>query len=258
MEPTPQTAEQAKPAAALPDRVHVWPYLVRAEFIAGSVAILALLLWSIFFDAPLEAAADMARTPNPSKAPWYFVGLQEMLVYFDSWIAGVAMPTLIVVGLVVIPYVDTNPKGNGYYTLRERPMAVPTFLFGFLVLWLGFILIGVFLRGPGWNLFWPGEYWDVRKAAAETNVNLPELLGVRNAAGAFWLGAGLVAAWFLVPPLFVYRRFRGHPEMKRLGLVRFGIVAFLYLCMGGLVLKILLRLAFHVKYVWAWPNVFNV
>src|SRR5512140_657647 len=106
MEPTPQTAEQAKPDAALPDRVHVWPYLVRAEFIAGSVVILALLLWSIFFDAPLEAAADAARTPNPSKAPWYFVGLQELLLYFDPSIAGVIIPTLIIVGLILIPYLD--------------------------------------------------------------------------------------------------------------------------------------------------------
>jgi len=241
----------------LPDRVHVWPYLVRAEFIAGSVVILGLLLWSIFFDAPLEAGADAARTPNPSKAPWYFVGLQELLVHFDPWIAGVTIPTLIIVGLVVIPYVDTNPKGNGYYTLRDRPVAVPTFLLGF-ALWLGLIVIGVFFRGPGWNLYWPWEYWDPAKAAAMANVDLPELLGVHGAAAAFWLGAGLVAAWFLVPPFLVYRRFRGHPELRRLGLVRFALVAFLYLCMGGLVLKILLRLAFHVKYVWVWPNVFNV
>jgi hypothetical protein len=244
-------------ASPLPDRVHVWPYLVRAEFIAGCVVILGLLLWSIFFDAPLEALADAARTPNPSKAPWYFVGLQELLVYFDPWIAGMAIPTLIIAGLIVIPYLDTNPKGNGYYTLRERPIAVSIFVFGFLV-WLGFIVVGVFLRGPGWNLYWPWEHWDARKVMEMTNVDLPELLGVHGAAGAFWLGAGLVSAWFLVPPLLFYWRFRNHPELQRIGRARFAIAAFLLLCMGGMVLKILLRLAFNVKYVWVWPNLFNV
>jgi len=72
---------------------------------------------------------------NPAKAPWYFLGLQEMLVYFDPWIAGVIMPTLIIVGLMVIPYIDANPLGNGYYTYKQRKFAIWTFLFGFIGLW---------------------------------------------------------------------------------------------------------------------------
>src|SRR5713101_3673023 len=86
----------------LPDKVHTWPYLVRAEFISGCVMILALLIWSIVIDAPLEDPSNPSKTPNPSKAPWYFLGLQEMLVYFDPWIAGVILPTLIIIGLMVI------------------------------------------------------------------------------------------------------------------------------------------------------------
>jgi len=247
-----------KTTPELPDKVHTWPYLVRAEFIAGSVVILLLLVWSITIDAPLEGPANTSLTPNPSKAPWYFVGLQEMLVYFDPWIAGVVVPTLIIVGLMVIPYVDLNPNGNGYYTFRERPLAVSTFLFGFLVLWVGFIVIGVFFRGPGWNLYWPGEYWDPHKVVAMNNRDLPYLLGVRDPGWSFAVGLGAVVAWFAVPPSLFWRRYRRHPELQRLGLARYAIVAFLFLCMGGLVVKIALRLLFSVQYVWVWPNVLNV
>src|SRR5688500_18727709 len=125
LKPIPQNQEQVKIDGAtrraagesqLPDKVHTWPYLVRAEFISGCVMILALLIWSIVIDAPLEEPSNPSKTPNPSKAPWYFLGLQEMLVYFDPWIAGVILPTLIIIGLMVIPYVDINPNGNGYCT----------------------------------------------------------------------------------------------------------------------------------------------
>ena len=136
-------ARAALPASDLPDKVHTWPYLVRAEFIAGCVLLLVLLVWSITVDAPMEEPANPTKTPNPSKAPWYFLGLQEMLVYFDPWIAGVVLPSLIIVGLMVIPYVDINPRGNGYYTWAERKFAIATFLVGFLGMWVGMITIGL-------------------------------------------------------------------------------------------------------------------
>src|SRR5712671_3880837 len=127
-------ARAALPAADLPDKVHTWPYLVRAEFIAGCILLLVLMVWSITVDAPMEEPANPTKTPNPSKAPWYFLGLQEMLVYFDPWIAGVVLPSMIISGLMLVPYCDKNPKGVGYYTLKERPLAVGTFMFGFLIL----------------------------------------------------------------------------------------------------------------------------
>ncbi len=71
-----------------------------------------LVVWSIGLKAPLEEPANSAMAPNPSKAPWYFLGLQEMLVYFDPWMAGVVLPGLIIVGLMAIPYIDTNPQGQ--------------------------------------------------------------------------------------------------------------------------------------------------
>ena len=117
------------------DRVWTWPDLVYTELIAMVVCSVVLIVWSIGLEAPLEQPANNANTPNPSKAPWYFLGLQEMLVYFDPWLAGVVLPSLIIVGLMAIPYIDTNPKGNGYYTFNDRKAEVTIWLFGFVVLW---------------------------------------------------------------------------------------------------------------------------
>ena len=80
---------------------------------------------------------------------WYFLGLQEMLVYFDPWIAGVVLPSLIIVGLMLVPYIDLNPAGNGYYSYKQRKFAIWTYMFGFIVLWVILIFVGTFMRGPG-------------------------------------------------------------------------------------------------------------
>ena len=106
---------------------------MRMEFLAAIIVTVILFVWSITLNAPLEELANPNLTMNPAKAPWYFLGLQEMLVYFDPWIAGVVMPTLIVVGLMIIPYVDTNPLGSGYYTWKQRRFSITTFCFGFIV-----------------------------------------------------------------------------------------------------------------------------
>ena len=128
--------------------LHVWPYLVRIEFLAAVIVTVILFVWSITLNAPLEEPANPNLTMNPSKAPWYFLGLQEMLVYFDPWIAGVVMPGLMIVGLMVFPYVDSSPLGNGYYTIRQRRFAIGMFMWGFLM-WVLLIIIGTFIRGPG-------------------------------------------------------------------------------------------------------------
>jgi hypothetical protein len=135
--------------------LHVWPYLVRIEFLATVIVTVILFVWSITLNAPLEDPANPNLTMNPSKAPWYFLGLQEMLVYFDPWIAGVVMPSLMMIGLMVFPYVDSNPLGNGYYTIKQRKFALGMFGIGW-VTWLTLIFIGTFVRGPGWVWFWPG------------------------------------------------------------------------------------------------------
>ncbi len=173
------------------DRVWVWPDLVYTELISLILFTVILIVWSIFLKAPLEQPANPANTPNPSKAPWYFLGLQEMLVYFDPWLAGVVLPGLIIVGLIAIPYIDKNPKGNGYFTFSERKAEITIFLFGFVVLWCSLIVLGTFLRGPNWNFFGPFEFWDIHKLAALTNVN--RLL----MSGASGLHMGLPTNWFV-------------------------------------------------------------
>ena len=255
--PDPGTAPPVT-APALPDKIHSWPYFVRAEFIAGCVLILVLLVWSLAIDAPLEAPANPTKTPNPSKAPWYFLGLQEILVYFDPWIAGVVLPGIIIVGLMAIPYVDINPKGNGYYTWRERRFAISVFLFGFLVLWLGMIFIGVFLRGPGWNLFMPWEYWDPHLVVPLTNIDLPYFLGIRSEPWAMLFGLACLGGWLIGVPVAVWLWKRGSPFMQQLGVMRYGLVASLLMMMAGVVVKMGLRLLFNIKYVLVIPNILNV
>jgi hypothetical protein len=88
--------------------VHVWPFLLRIEFLAAIIVTVILIVWPITLNAPPEELANPNLTMNPAKAPWYFLGLQEMLVYFDPWMAGVVMPTLIIIGLMVIP----SPAGH--------------------------------------------------------------------------------------------------------------------------------------------------
>jgi len=159
--------------------LHVWPYLIRIEFLAAIIVTVILYIWSITLNAPLEEPANPNLTMNPSKAPWYFLGLQEMLVYFDPWIAGVVMPSLLIVGLMVFPYVDSNPLGNGYYSWRQRRFAVSMFLWGFFM-WIALIIIGTFIRGPGWIWFWPGQRWDHNAVVYDRNRDLLHEMGLRE------------------------------------------------------------------------------
>jgi hypothetical protein len=245
------------------DRVWVWPDLVYTELISLILCSVVLILWSIFLKAPLEQPANRSVTPNPSKAPWYFLGLQEMLVYFDPWLAGVVLPGLIIVGLIAIPYVDRNPKGNGYYTFVERKAEITIFLFGFVILWSSLIVLGTFLRGPNWNFFGPFEFWDIHKLEALTNVNLSDYVWVRALGSALptnWFvreifGILLTLAYVFVLPVLLARRwFR--PYYDRLGPPRYYVSAFLFLMMMSLPIKMLLRWIFNLKYIVAIPEFF--
>ena len=261
--------EQKKmiPASSLsPDKIHTWPHLVRNEFIAGVIALIGLTVWSIVLDAPLEEPANATKTPNPSKAPWYFLGLQEMLVYFDPWMAGVVLPSLIIVGLMLIPYIDVNPKGVGYYTFRERPFAVSIFCFGFLVLWIFLIFVGVFLRGPGWNFFMPWQEWDTHKVVALTNVDLnmwiAQSFGIdilRNQTVAQLFGLGLIGAYYSLGAAFYFWKGKTNETIQKLGPIRYGMVAFLFLTMTALPIKMVLRWTLNIKYILVMPSIgFNI
>ena len=223
-----------------------------------------LIVWSILLKAPLEQPANRAVTPNPSKAPWYFLGLQEMLVYFDPWLAGVVLPSLIIVGLIAIPYIDKNPKGNGYYTFAERKVEITLFLFGFVILWSSLIVLGTFLRGPNWNFFGPFEYWDTHKLEALTNVDLSEYFWVRM------LGQGLPTNYFIreLPGILLCLIYvdgsagaAGEAVCSRRTTTswappRFYVTVFLFLMMMSLPIKMLLRWIFNLKYIVAIPEIF--
>jgi hypothetical protein len=178
---------------------------MRVELVAAVLVTALLMVWSITLNAPLEEPSNPNVTMNPAKAPWYFLGLQEMLVYFDPWIAGVIMPTLIIVGLMVVPYIDANPLGNGYYTYKQRKFAIWTFLFGFIGLWVLMIVIGTFIRGPGWMWFWPGQTWDAQRVEFAVNRNVDQIFGINGS----WLvhmmpsgNAGLLPSWRVIFGIF--------------------------------------------------------
>ena len=241
--------------------VAVWPYLLRMEFLAAIIVTFILMVWSITLDAPLEEPANPSLTMNPSKAPWYFLGLQEMLVYFDPWIAGVVMPTLIIVGLIVIPYIDENPLGNGYYTYRQRRFAIWTFIFGFIILWCSMIVIGTLIRGPGWMWFWPGMTWDHNRLIFEINRDLHEIVGITSQP---WIGifGGLVVGGFMTVAGYLCHRIITATEysrkiLDRMTLLQYAILQGLLIIMLALPVKIAARLLFRIKYVWVTPW-FNV
>src|ERR1700723_2978345 len=165
--------------------VHTWPYLMRMEFLVAIILTILLMVWSLTLNAPLEEPSNPNVTMNPAKAPWYFLGLQEMLVYFDPWMAGVVLPTFIIVGLMALPYIDFNREGNGYFTFVQRKFAVTVFLFGFLVLWVTLIVLGTFLRGPNWNFFGPFAFWDPHKVDPLNNINVSQIFWGQ------WLGQPL-------------------------------------------------------------------
>ena len=132
------------------DRVNVWPHLLLEEFIAMLILFAGLLVFSTFLNAPIREVANPNLTPNPSKAPWYFLGLQELLRYFHPMVAGISIPTFILVGLAAVPYVDRNPS----ILPGDRKIAITLFTVLFMF-GATLTIIGSFFRGPGFNWVWP-------------------------------------------------------------------------------------------------------
>jgi hypothetical protein len=254
--------------------VHVWPYLLRIEFLAAIIVTLILMVWSITLNAPLEEPSNPTLTMNPSKAPWYFLGLQEMLVYFDPWIAGVVMPSLIIVGLMVIPYIDANPLGNGYYTFKQRKSAILTFIFGFIILWVTMIVIGTLIRGPGWMWFWPGTTWDHNRLEFAVNRDLPDVFGVKGRIAKIIFGGIVCAIYAVVAGWCIHKLIAGtglragkwtllkeqpfnQKIFKRMSLLQYVVMQTFLIIMLSLPIKMIARLVFRIKYVWVTPW-FNV
>jgi len=141
------------------DKVHVWPHLLAVEFVAALACTAFLLVFSVFVNAPLLQLANFNQTPNPSKAPWYFLGLQELLTMFHPMVAGVTIPGMGIFGLILAPYIDRNPS----HRPEDRKFAISLFTI-FLMFWAVLVLIGSFFRGPGFNFVFPwnaGIFFDL-------------------------------------------------------------------------------------------------
>lgn len=246
------------------DKVLVWPDLVYTELISMVICTFILIIWAVYLKAPLEQPASSFRIPNPSKAPWYFLGLQEMLVYFDPWMAGVVLPTFIIVGLIALPYIDFNQKGNGYYTFNQRAFAITTFLMGFIVLWVVLIILGTFLRGPNWNFFGLFERWDAHKNVPLNNVNLSDLFWLnilgQSVENKHWFirelpGILLMLGYLLLlPPLLAKTFMRSF--FVRMGFIRFFILVTLIQFMALMPIKMILRWTINLKYIVFIPEAF--
>ena len=134
------------------DKVHVWPHLLIAEFLAALAITLFTTLFSIVVNAPLLELADFNRTPNPSKAPWYFLGLQELLTMFHPMVAGVTIPGMGIFLLIMAPFIDRNPSNKP----EHRKFAI-SLMTVHLMFWAVLVMIGSFFRGPGFNFVFPWE-----------------------------------------------------------------------------------------------------
>ncbi|MBI3604449.1 MAG: cytochrome B6 [Nitrospirae bacterium] len=233
--------------------VFTWPNLVFIELIAILLSSIILIALSLYSGAPLEEMASPDTTPNPMKAPWYFLGLQELLVFFDPWLAGVVLPGLIIVGLILVPYIDVNPKGVGQYNYTDRKFAIWTFSFG-LALWYIMIVVGVYLRGLDWQWYWPWDDWELHKPPSA--VSLIDYSLILTSWGLSKGGAQIVAyatvvGYFVVGmtiPFIFFRKF-----YKELGFARYNITMLFFLMMMGVPVKIILRIVFNIKYLLVTP-----
>ena len=132
------------------DKVHTWPHLLAIEFVAALAILLFTLIFSIFVNAPLLELANINKTPNPAKAPWYFLGLQELLTMFHPMVAGVTIPGMGIFLLILAPYIDRNPSNKP----EDRKFAISLFTVQ-MMFWAVLVIIGSFFRGPGFNFVTP-------------------------------------------------------------------------------------------------------
>jgi menaquinol-cytochrome c reductase cytochrome b/c subunit len=132
------------------DKVNVWPHLLLREAVAAFAVFAFVTVFSVVVNAPLRELANSNLTPNPSKAPWYFLGLQELLRYFHPMVAGVTIPGIALLALAAAPYFDRNPSARP----ENRKLAILLFTM-FLMFWAVLVMAGSFFRGPSFEWVWP-------------------------------------------------------------------------------------------------------
>jgi len=173
------------------------------------------------------------------------------------------LPMFCILGLMAIPYMDINKKGDGYYSFKERRVGIFIFMYGWIVLWLFLIVLGTFFRGPNWNFYGPFEYWDTHKVVALNNVNLSEyfwvkLLGkglpenilLREFVGFLVVGAYLFILPFILAKTWLKEMFEAYGPIRFVALMTFGLV------MLSLPLKMYFRWVVNLKYFIAIPEYF--
>ena len=245
---------EAQQSAELGPLVSTWPSLLRLELLAALVTLLVVTWWAIGLPLPLGPQADPQVTPAVAKAPWFFVGIQEMLQYFDAWLAGVVLPLLSVVGLCALPYLDASDVGSGRYTWRRRPLALAVFV-GLLLLWLVPALVGELWRNENWEL---AAAWRPIPPTALQPVPLQgarlSLAGALGLDGALEHVVGGLACLgpFIALALLGSRLRRGRPRLEELGPGRIFVAGAFVLVLLGVLVKVSLHGA-GVHYLWVTP-----
>jgi hypothetical protein len=236
-------------AVAERELVSTWPHLVRLELIAALATLLLVSWWAIGLAVPLGPPADPSVTPAVAKAPWFLVGVQELLQYFDAWLAGVVLPGVLIAGLCALPYLDRG-EGSGFYTWRGRPVVLGLTL-ALLVIWLAPLVVGLLWRGEHWALqpAWRPSTPD--EVSPRLLLSIAERLRLGPAAGQL-LGAGLCLGPFLLVPL-AWLRLRRRAWAARLGAARFCTAGALLVIGAGVVLKVVLVGALDIRYLWVTP-----
>jgi len=217
----------------------VYPGFMFKEFLVALGCLLVLAWLGLLVQAPLDVPADPGFTPNPAKAPWYFLGVQELLVYFDTWLAGVVIPLVIVAALIAVPFLDNDPSGAGQYSFRKRKAAMVPFSAGIL-LWVLLTVMAAWFRGPNWDWYWPWESWGMAKPSRTGFASLSIPWGLAL-IGGYYLGG------FLLIGSLMRRRYASW------GRLRTAVYVFLGLSMAAVAVKIVLRLVFNLRYILSTP-----
>ena len=232
---TTKATNKKDPPVMLP----AYPDFLFKEFLVALACLLVLAWLGLMIEAPLDVPADPDFTPNPAKAPWYFLGIQEILIYFDPWLAGVVIPFLIISGLILIPLLDTDPRGAGCYSFRDRIWATLPFTAGVLFLVL-LTVMAAWFRGSNWDWYWPWQDWSMARPARPNFRSLPN-----------WMGLSLICIYYLLGILLPFTFWRS--RFEKWGRVRYSIYFFLVLTMAAVVIKVLLRFLLNVRYIVQTP-----